>query len=72
MSVSVIFANESRDAVRPVMVDFLLDAERAAAKENNLRETRRSHCVSVDEKGARAPQKFRPAAILGARQPSAI
>src|SRR5690606_37530354 len=38
--VSVILANESREAVRPFLGVLDVDAVRAAAKENNLRETR--------------------------------
>jgi hypothetical protein len=41
--VSVILANESRDASRPVIGDFF--EERAAAKENNLREAIRLQFV---------------------------
>jgi hypothetical protein len=70
VSVSVILANESRDAVRPFLGDFLLDAERAAAKENNLRETRESHSVSVVEKALRSlsgpPRRYTRDLYLGA------
>ena len=73
--VSVILANESRDAARPFLGDFLLDAERAAAKENNLRETRGSHIVSVVEKQLQTPSGKTPPLYSGPssrHQPTAI
>jgi 20S proteasome alpha/beta subunit len=45
--VSVILANDTRDAVRPFLVDFLVDALRAAAKE----------ITSVDPVGSYAGKK---------------
>jgi hypothetical protein len=72
--VSVILANESRDAVRPVMVDFLEDAERAAAKENNLRETCGSQFMvgrwdfsSATLKRSQADRNMTARVLVGAR-----
>ena len=58
VNVSVILANERREADRPFLVDFLLDAVRAAAKGNNLRGPRRVMVLVVNSPQKDPPRRY--------------